>query len=195
MNLDLNAVADASVVLPTAQSADTQTAAASGNPSPQGAATAAPAAAAAAARPATIQELKAACEGAPSEFLVAQLEAGATVSQAQTAFVKHLQAENARLAKQAAEKPAAAQAQASGKKPGAQPVPAAVAAAGDADASDSGDAVEAFNEAVAAEMKRTGKSQAQAHATVCRKQPELREAMVAAHNAKHATARRHDGRR
>jgi hypothetical protein len=37
--------------------------------------------------PATLQELRAACPGAPSEFLLAQLEAGATIDAAKTAFI------------------------------------------------------------------------------------------------------------
>lgn len=174
----------AAAVVATATAIGTETAAASGNPSPQGAGGAAAPAnsgshSAAAARPASIQELRAACEGAPSEFLLAQLESGATIAQAQTSFVKHLQSENAKLAKQAAEKPAAAAV--APKKPGAQAVPAAASAA--SDAANSGDAVAAFNTAVDEEMQRSKKSREQAHLAVCRRQPELREAMVAEHNA------------
>lgn len=55
---------------------------------------------------ATLAELKAACAGAPSDWILAQLEAGATIQQAQTAFIAHLKAE-ADKAKADAEKAAA----------------------------------------------------------------------------------------
>lgn len=46
---------------------------------------------------ATLAELKAACPKASAEFLLAQLEAGATVSGAQTAFIAHLAEQNEQL--------------------------------------------------------------------------------------------------
>ena len=52
---------------------------------------------------ATLSELKAACPGAPSDWILTQLEAGATVSAAQAAYIKSQQDELAK-AKAEAEK-------------------------------------------------------------------------------------------
>jgi ATP-dependent Clp protease protease subunit len=136
-------------------------------------------------KPATLPELKAACPNADAAFLMAQLEATATVEAAgkawMTELASKLAATNAELEKAKKAPPAAAATAA-----GVDPLPAG----GKSDATDvSGDPIAEFNELVAAQVK-LGKPQNQAHAFVCRKNPELREAMVAAHNALHAPKRR-----
>jgi signal peptide peptidase SppA len=145
-------------------------------------------AAAPAARPATYHELKAALPTADAAFLTSQLEANATVAQAQAAYMSHLAKQNTELQQQLNEKTVAAAA-APLRKPGAPSVPAAASSSASAQA-DEGDAVATFEAAVSEEMKLSGKPKHVAHAAVCRKQPELRTAMVAAHNAKYAQARR-----
>lgn len=146
----------------------------------------APAPVPAAPKSATIQELKAALPGATSEFLIAQLEATATIEAASKAWMTELANSRATLmaeVEKLKKAPPAAPAPTAGVEPlpagGTKPAPEA-----------GGDAIEAFQEAVVAEMKLSNCSQSVAHAKVCRKQRELREAMVAAHNAQHTTARR-----
>lgn len=177
-SLDLNAVVDASIVLPAASASP-------GNaPAPAAAAPAPAAAQPAAPKAATLAELKAACPGASNDFLVAQLEAGATADAASRAYTASVVKERDELkAKAAAPAPAAA---ADTKKPGASPVPAGAASAKDSSAAAGEDAVAAFEDAVTAEMDRKKCARHVAHATVCRTRPDLRDAMIAAHNAEHA---------
>lgn len=178
--LSLDAVADASIVLPQASA------------SPGKAATPAAPIVAQLAEPlkpaaATLAELEAACPGASNDFLVAQLKASATREQAVAARMQQLAAENAELRTKAAAQPAAAAAP-EPKKPGAAPVPAAAAAATQTAAG--GDALAQFEEAVAEEMQATKKPRHECVQAVCRRDPDMREAMVAAHNAQHAAARK-----
>jgi ATP-dependent Clp protease protease subunit len=133
---------------------------------------------------ATLKELRAACPGADEKFLCSQLDVDATVAVAQTAWMVELGNRNKAIADELAKAKAAPPpppAPTAGVDPlpaGGPPAPAA-----------SGDALEAFQEAVALEMK-AGKPQHVANANVCRKHPELRKAFVAAHNAQHKPARR-----
>ncbi len=157
--MTLEQVADGAVVVPTSGPA-------AANPPVPPPAPAKPQAA-------SLAELKEACAGAPADFLVAQLEAGATVAAASKAWMT-AQADKIKSLESAP--PAAAP-----KKPGVQPVHTESKASD----SPSGEPIEAFLAAVEAEMARSKSPRHVAHAKVCRKQPELRDAMVAAHNAEH----------
>ena len=129
---------------------------------------------------ATIAELKAACIGADAGFLVAQLEAGATVAQAQVAWIaqqnKRLEAaEEQRL--KAEEK--AKEAEARAKSPG-------VDALGDGKAgpaTESVDPVAEWHQAIATKEK-AGLDRAAAVRAVVHEQPELHQAYLDAVNAK-----------
>lgn len=110
---------------------------------------------------ATIGELKAACPGADAEFLMQQLEANATVSAAQTAFIA---VQNHRLAAK--------------KKPG---VPVLAAGSGPVVSYDGNDPIAQWNEIVA-ENKKT-MPPARAVRKAAHEHPGLRESMVAAYNA------------
>lgn len=186
----------AAAVVATAQAIAPDTA--NSSPAANGNATIAPAAAAApnTPRPATLHELKAALPGADAAFLMSQLEANATVAQATTAYMAKLASDNAALSKansdlqqQQTIAAAAAPLKAAAKLPGVAAAVPAAPAGGKAEAAIEGDAIAQFEEAVAEQVK-LGKSQHQAHAHVCRKQPELREAMVAQHNIQHPPRRR-----
>jgi len=160
-----------------------------------GATSPAPGTPSSAARPATYHELKAALPGADATFLTSQLEANATVGQAQSAYMAKLASDNQRMAAENAELKKQQQVAAGGtalRRPGVAPVsnlPAGSASGQNTRQNTVGDAQAAFDEAVREEMTRANCSRHVAHATVCRKQPELREAMVAAHNAAHPDAR------
>lgn len=135
---------------------------------------------------ATIQELKAACPGASAEFLMAQLESTATVEAAGKAWMLELTntiaAKDAELVKAKAAPPAAPPAPtAIGVDP--LPVTKPTATAGD-------DITNTWEDLVLAEMKATNSPRNVAFNKVCRKNPELREQMVAAHNAEHPVKRR-----
>jgi hypothetical protein len=127
---------------------------------------------------ATAAELRAACPKASADFILAQIEAGATVASATTAYnaelLKQLEAKDKQLADAAAAKPAEAN-----RGPGVKPLPAATRV----DASTDGSAAEQVEELVAAEMKRTGKPKHEATRAVFAKNPELRQQLVAEHNA------------
>lgn len=150
----------------------------------------APAPAAAAARPAapaaaSLADLEQACAGAPADFLLGALKAGMTVGQASTAWMGALRDQNTALQRQLAEQKTAAPAPA---VPGVQRLPPSETGKPGSSSSSaaSGDARAEFDEAVQAEMDRTRCSRNAAHAKICRTRPDLREAMVAAHNAEHA---------
>lgn len=184
-HMELQSTAEAAITPELAVAAPAAHVAASGTSAQQAQAGTA-AAAAPAARPATLAEVRAACPGATNDFVVSQLEANATVTQAQAAFMAHITKQNAELTQKLNEKTVAAAA-APLKAPGVTAaVPAAAAAASSESAEDP---LAAFAEAVATEMK-AGKPRHEAHAAVCRKQPELREAMLAAHNSAHRQAAR-----
>lgn len=140
-------------------------------------------------KPATLPELKAACPGADATFLMAQMEATATVEAAGKAWMTELTnriaAKDAELAKAKKAPPPTP----SAPTAGVEPLPAGTAPAAGG-AGDGGDAISNFQELVVAEMKLSNCAEHVAHAKVCRKNPELRDAMVAAHNAQHAPKRR-----
>jgi ATP-dependent Clp protease protease subunit len=136
---------------------------------------------------ATVQELKAAFPEADAAFLLAQVEAAATMETAGKAWMVQLAKQ---LADTKAELAAAKKAPPAAAAPatGVDPLPAG----GKPEASGAGaggDAVAEFHEKVAALVK-LGKPQHTAMQTVCRKHPELRAAFVAAHNTEFATAKR-----
>lgn len=120
--------------------------------------------------PATLAQLREACEGADNDFLVAQLEAEATLSTAQKAWMAELKR---RLDAQTTQQPAAA------NKPrrGVDPLPEGPAATGEG----SDDPIVAWNEAVAAKM-RAGMKKRQAIRAVLAEDPELHEAYLTAWN-------------
>jgi protease-4 len=128
--------------------------------------------------PATFAELKAGCVGADPAFLCAQLEASATLPQAQAAWMREqatrLQASQQELADVKAAKPAAP------AKPGVDPV----TSKGGAAQSFEGDALSAWEQAIAAKVQ-AGLSKAKAISTVAHAQPELHAAYLAAFNAEH----------
>lgn len=154
---------------------------------------------------ASLAELKAACPGAPSDFLVEQLERGSTAAQATAAFIQFQQAQirsrDEQLARQRQQ--AAAAAAAATEVPvapaaaGTSPVPeSGVRAAGGGGGGGSGgragtggDAVAEFDEAVREEMKLKGCGRKAAIAAVCRRDPELHRAMLEATNAHNPKAR------
>jgi signal peptide peptidase SppA len=126
---------------------------------------------------ATLQELKSACDGASPEFLLKQLETGATVEQAMKAYMAEL-----RQAKDTAEtqaKQATEQAKAQASMPGVDPV-----SAGSAPAKDAGDPMTQFNAAVAEHMK-SGMTKAQAIRKVAIEQSDLHAAYVTAYSTSH----------
>lgn len=139
--------------------------------------------------PATLAEIKQACPGASAEFVLEQIERGASVEQAKDDWIAHqaLQLEQAEKDKAKAEAEAKERAAAAERirTSGVDPIPAEDAdgkkSAGGASAADEYRA--AIKEHVANGMKRH-----EAVARVCREQPELQEAYVAEHNAKHPSA-------
>lgn len=140
---------------------------------------------------ASVAELQAACPGASSDFILAQLSGGATVASAQTAFIaeqnKRLEATNKQLADAtaaAAAKPAEAH-----RGPGVRPLPPAQNLGGSAAEVD-GDPVAAWEQAVSEEMTRSRCTKAQATQRVATREPKLRESYVAAFNARTPEQRR-----
>lgn len=125
------------------------------------------------ARPANLQELRGACPGASADFLLAQLEANATVEQAKDAWIAR---QNELLA---AKHQALEQAQAAARKPGAEPVGTGKLAS----AAETGDAIAAWNEALQAKLA-LGLPKAKATAAVVREQPELHGAYIREVNAR-----------
>jgi len=114
--------------------------------------------------PASYAAIKAACPGADAEFIGAQCEAGATVQQAQAAWVAEL---NRRVEA----------ANAKARKPGVEPV-----GSKGGPSAETGDPIVAYNVAVANKVK-AGMRQHEAVLAVNREQPELRAAYIAAYNA------------
>ena len=129
---------------------------------------------------ATIAELKAACVGADAGFLVAQLEAGATVAQAQVAWIAE---QRNRL--EAAEK-AKTEAEAKAKEAEAKANAPGVDALGDGKAgptTESADPVAEWHQAIATKEK-AGLERPKAIAAVVHEQPELHQAYLDAVNSK-----------
>lgn len=120
---------------------------------------------------ATIQQLKAACPGAASDFLMAQLEAGATIEAAKDAYVTFLLAER--------NKPAATAGPTSNtttqKRPGIRAVGGRAAEQGGA----AGDGGAEFK-ALVMEKRKSGMSAADAVEAAAIERPDLHERMLGA---------------
>lgn len=127
---------------------------------------------------ASYSELKAALPGASSDFICKMLDGKKTVAEATKEFMAEQQKQIEAANKRAAD--AEAEAAAKVKKPGVDPLAGEQSQDGLAT-----DALAAFEAAVDAEMKRTGKPRHVAHQNVCRKNPDLRKAYVAAYNEQH----------
>ena len=131
---------------------------------------------------ATLAELKAACPGAPSDWILSQLEAGATVSVAQAAFIAAQQAEIAKAKADAAK--AADEAKAK------QSVGLGVSPLGTSGGSGSsgtpitGNAVADFGALVRAEMQHNGGDRIKATNSVARQNPDAHKAYLLATNPK-----------
>lgn len=133
-------------------------------------------------KPATIAELKAACPGAPSDWLLAQIESGATLASAQTAFIA-LQNQQLQEARANAEK-AAKESKASGGGNGlGVALPGATRRAGaETEAAETtGDPVADFHAAVSTKM-RGGLSRFHAVQAVSRENPQLHREFLKATN-------------
>lgn len=128
---------------------------------------------------ASYQQLKTALPSADAAFLCGQLDAAATLDQARAAWMGEQQRRIEAADKKAADAEASAKSAAAAATVGVKPVETK---AGDAE-EDAGDAEAAWNEAVAAEIK-AGKPRPRAVAAVVRRNPELHQAMLAAHNAR-----------
>lgn len=134
---------------------------------------------------ATLKELRAACPGADEKFLCAQLDADATATAAGVAWMAELTARNSALTADVAKLKAAPPVVVASALPGVDPLPAGSPTA----AATGGDAISEFDELVTAEMARTRCERHVANAKIARKHPEMRQAMVAAHNATHQRRR------
>jgi len=167
---------------PAAAAAPALVAAPSPTSAPAAAAAPAPVAAPAvpAVQSASLAQLKAACPGASNDFLVQQLEAGATMAAASTAWMVELTRQNTELkAKAAAPAPAPA-----ARKPGASPVPAA-AAGESASQAVSGDAIAQWDEQLQSLMTDRKLTKAKAARELAIKEPELHSAYIAAYTQLH----------
>lgn len=140
-------------------------------------------------RPATIQELKAACAGADADWLMAQLEANATIGQAQGAWIaeQHRRidaSEKARAEAEAKRIEAEEKAARAAQSPGVEPVSdSADATAGPSDPIGDWNAEIAKKTAMGMDRKR-------ATLAVGRENPRLHEAYIAAYNAANQSPRR-----
>lgn len=146
---------------------------------------------------ATLAELKAACPKASSDFILKQLEGGATVMDAQKAFIETQQAEIAAketalaakeeaLAKAAAEAEEARKPKAAAVAPGGKALSDKPAETTRASDEAGATAAERWNLAVSAKVKG-GATQAEAVRSVRRDTPDLYEAFLTEHNATHDT--------
>ena len=126
-------------------------------------------------QPAAFADLKAALPGADAAFLCSQLEANATVAQAQTGWM----AEQNRRLEAAGKLVADAQAAAAANRSGVEPLGSGSTAAG---AATDTDPIVAWNELVAAKI-RAGKPKAKAISDVIAENPALHDEYLAAYNA------------
>lgn len=137
-------------------------------------------------KPATIAEIKAACDGCDNDFVVAQMESGATVAQAQMAWTKAL---SARL-KDAQDKAAAAErekAELQAKSAQTQQRTGVEPVGGGANATNASvyeNPVAEF-EAAVRRHETSGKSRAQAMRAAVIENGELHKAYLRAYNGKH----------
>lgn len=134
---------------------------------------------------ATLAEIEAGCKGATSDFVLAQLKAGATIEAAKDAWITKLTAdrdsasEAAKTARSEADQ-AKADAKAKEGKPGNEPI---VGKGGKAAATNAGgDPVADFDAAVVDCIKTHSVSRRKAIAMVCNSDPELHRAFLDATN-------------
>ncbi len=129
---------------------------------------------------ATLHQIKAACIGADSAFILAQLEANATVDDARSNWMAE---QNRQLLAARAEV-----ATAKTTKPGVAPVTAGKPTAASAADPDT-DPIAAWEAAIAVKVN-AGMSRQKAIAKVAAEQPELHAEYIAAYNAKHGRKQR-----
>jgi signal peptide peptidase SppA len=129
---------------------------------------------------ATLAELKAACTGADSDFLVSQMEANATAAQAQGAWIAELSRRQ-----EAAEKKAADAEEKAKKAEAKSALPGVESLGGETDgqAAFEGDPISAWNEAVKIKMEGGIKDKRRAMQAVVHEQPDLHQAYIEAVNA------------
>ncbi len=132
---------------------------------------------------ASYADIVAACPGADAAFICAQQAASATVDQARKGWMTAQQDQNVALKKDLE----SARAQAA--KPGVTPLGTGDGKNTLSAAAGGGDATDRWNQAVA-EKVAAGKTQAQAIAAVVAEDPDLQDAYIAEHNAKHGRTRR-----
>lgn len=133
--------------------------------------------------PASIAEIKSACDGCDNDFVVAQMESGATAEQANSAWMKVLSART----KAAEEKAATAErekaellAKSAAPRTGVDPVGSLT---GGLAPETTGDPIATWDDAVAEKIK-SGMSKPKAISALVREEPELHKAYLAAVNAK-----------
>lgn len=136
---------------------------------------------------ASMQELIAACPGAPSDFLVEQAKQGATIQESKDAFLQ-FQSAQIRARDEELKQLKAGQASDDGaaapiKAPGAKVVEGDRRTIAASSSRVGGDVIEQFNEAVGEQMKLPGYSdRKKAVSAVVRKDPELHQAYLEATN-------------
>lgn len=136
-------------------------------------------------KPATIQEIKAACEGCGNDFVVAQIEAQSTLPQVQAAWTKELAAQlkAERDAKTAIEAKNAELLAAQIVEPtGVQPIGPK---GGKIEAKIEGDPIALWDQAVL-DATKNGATKAQAILAAAKAQPELHKAYIQAYNQNYA---------
>ena len=121
---------------------------------------------------ASIQELKAACPGAPADWLLAQVESGATLAAAQTSFIGHQASQLAEAKAAQAKSDADAKAKPAGGL-GVVPQTGRRQLSTEQAEEASGDSIADFNSAVSAAMPRCGGIRSKAVQMVIREQPQL----------------------
>lgn len=131
---------------------------------------------------ATLAELKAACPGAPSDWVLGQLEASATVSAAQAAFIAAQQAEIVKAKADAAKAADEAKAKQSAGL-GVNPL-GTTGGSGSTGTPLTGNAVNDFNALVRQEMRDNGGDRMKAANTVARQNPTAHKAYLLATNPK-----------
>lgn len=135
--------------------------------------------------PATITEIKAACDGCDNDFVVAQIESSATVAQAQSAWTKLLaarvKASDEKIAALETEKAAiTAKQETTGVKPvGSKDVTAKV----------EGDVIAQWDDIVAQNIAK-GMAKGKAISAAAKAHPELHRAFIAAYNDLHGGNRK-----
>lgn len=128
-------------------------------------------------KPATLAELEAACKGAPSDFILAQLRAGATATDAVAAHNDLLKAELAAKDKQLEEAKTAAAAKPAHGVKGLSEKPA------DGKAPKTGGSAMADFKAVVDEHIKSGMGRSQAWGKAIAENPDLHQAYLAEYNA------------